>query len=359
MAACYHPAVVFSDEVFINLEGERAAGMWQMLCERGKDLKIEFRDVQADDSGGRAHWEAWYTFSATGRRVHNKIDAEFVFRDGKIVRHRDSFNFWAWARQALGAKGWLLGWSGLVKKRVRSQAAKGLAAYVREHSKGKGAIPKLTAAVVAMLLALPGCVSAQTVVTQTTSESRSHCFSPRQLPECKSFWLTEVGYYRRAAGGGSFQSNSPAGRRPDLDNHFSWELGGMWNRSARTALGGTVLVGGGGGGSGLRFGVKGRYRHWTSKRGSVDISAGPLYAVTHSDYPQLRASGAGVSGDVSLNWKDWAAVTVRAEALRGGGRNAGAAYTGFRLGSYPAVFGMATMAAFLGLLTLAYSGEGT
>ncbi|MEO8580340.1 MAG: nuclear transport factor 2 family protein [Gemmatimonadales bacterium] len=143
MAACYHPAVVFSDEVFINLEGERAAGMWQMLCERGKDLKIEFRDVQADDSGGRAHWEAWYTFSATGRRVHNKIDAEFLFRDGKIVRHRDSFNFWAWARQALGAKGWLLGWSGLVKKRVRSQAAKGLAAYVRDHSKGEGAIPKL------------------------------------------------------------------------------------------------------------------------------------------------------------------------------------------------------------------------
>jgi hypothetical protein len=27
------------------------------------------------DARGMASWEAWYTFSATGRRVHNKIDA--------------------------------------------------------------------------------------------------------------------------------------------------------------------------------------------------------------------------------------------------------------------------------------------
>jgi ketosteroid isomerase-like protein len=132
MAACYHPSVKFSDEVFTDLEGARAAGMWQMLCERGKDLRIEFRDIAADDSDGHAHWEAWYTFSPTGRRVHNKIDADFEFRDGKIFRHRDRFNFWSWTRQALGPTGWLLGWSGFVRKRVRSQAERNLAAFLRE-----------------------------------------------------------------------------------------------------------------------------------------------------------------------------------------------------------------------------------
>jgi len=134
MAACYHPAITFSDEVFANLEGARAVAMWEMLCERGKDLRVEFRDVDADDSTGRAHWEAWYTFSATGRPVHNKIDARFEFRDGKIVRHHDSFGFWAWARQALGPTGWLLGWSGLVKNRVRAQAAKSLAGFMRKRA---------------------------------------------------------------------------------------------------------------------------------------------------------------------------------------------------------------------------------
>jgi ketosteroid isomerase-like protein len=132
MAACYHPAVNFSDEVFTDLKGARAVGMWRMLCERGKDLKIEFRDIEADDSSGRAHWEAWYTFSPTGRRVHNRIDARFEFQDVKIIRHRDSFDFWAWASQALGPIGRLLGWSGYLKNRVPSQAERNLAAFLRK-----------------------------------------------------------------------------------------------------------------------------------------------------------------------------------------------------------------------------------
>jgi ketosteroid isomerase-like protein len=135
MAACYHPDVKFSDEVFTDLEGVRAAGMWRMLCERGKDLKVEFSDVEANDSVGSAHWEAWYTFSATGRQVHNKIDARFQFKDGKIIRHCDTFDFWAWASQALGPTGRFLGWSGFLKNRVRSQAAKNLAAFLRKRGK--------------------------------------------------------------------------------------------------------------------------------------------------------------------------------------------------------------------------------
>jgi ketosteroid isomerase-like protein len=131
MAACYHPSVKFSDEVFVELEGAKANAMWRMLCERGKDLKVEFRDIKADDSTGSAHWEAWYTFSPTGRRVHNKIDARFEFRGGKIFRHRDTFDFQDWAAQALGPKGRLLGWSGFLKKRVRAQAAKSLAEYMK------------------------------------------------------------------------------------------------------------------------------------------------------------------------------------------------------------------------------------
>lgn len=132
MAECYHPNVGFSDEVFPDLKGSRAGGMWKMLCERGHDLKVEFRDVAADDQVGQAHWEAWYTFSATGRKVHNQIDARFDFRDGKIFHHRDSFDFWTWASQALGPVGRFLGWSSVVRNRVRSQAAENLDAYLRE-----------------------------------------------------------------------------------------------------------------------------------------------------------------------------------------------------------------------------------
>jgi ketosteroid isomerase-like protein len=128
MAACYHPEVHFSDEVF-DLHGADAGMMWRMLCTSGRDLQIETSRVAADGQGGTAHWDARYTFSATGRKVLNRIDARFEFRDGQIVRHVDRFDFWAWARQALGLPGWLLGWSGALRGKVQARAARSLADF--------------------------------------------------------------------------------------------------------------------------------------------------------------------------------------------------------------------------------------
>lgn len=128
MAACYHPEIHFTDEVF-DLRGPQVAAMWRMLCVRGGDLQIAFTDVAADDRSGRAHWDARYTFSATGRKVHNSIDARFEFADGKIVRHVDRFDFWRWSRQALGLPGALLGWSGFLRAKVARTAARGLSRF--------------------------------------------------------------------------------------------------------------------------------------------------------------------------------------------------------------------------------------
>jgi ketosteroid isomerase-like protein len=132
MADCYAPVVVFSDPVFPRLEGPRAGAMWQMLCERGTDLDITFRDVTADDARGSAHWDARYTFSGTGRKVLNRIDASFEFGGGAIVRHVDSFDLYRWSRQALGPLGLLLGWSPLVRNKIRRTAAASLAAWEKK-----------------------------------------------------------------------------------------------------------------------------------------------------------------------------------------------------------------------------------
>ena len=135
MVACYHPEVHFSDQVF-DLHGADAGMMWRMLASNGRDLRIDVSGIEADDRAGRAHWDASYTFSATGRRVFNRIDASFGFRDGLIVRHVDRFNFWAWSRQALGPSGVLLGWSGFLKDKVRAQAARSLEGFKRKVTTG-------------------------------------------------------------------------------------------------------------------------------------------------------------------------------------------------------------------------------
>ena len=98
MAGCYHSDVHFSDPAFPELRGSAVGAMWAMLCARGKDLRVDFSDIVAEGATGRARWDAYYTFSATKRLVHNRIAAQFAFRDGKIVRHVDSFSFWRWSR---------------------------------------------------------------------------------------------------------------------------------------------------------------------------------------------------------------------------------------------------------------------
>lgn len=131
MQDSYHPAAHFSDPVFTSLDCEGVRAMWQMLVTAGKDLKISFRDAKADDKTGSCHWEAWYTFSRTGRKVHNIIEATFEFKDGLITRHKDQFDFWRWSRQALGTPGLLLGWTPVLQQKIQSTAADGLRKFMK------------------------------------------------------------------------------------------------------------------------------------------------------------------------------------------------------------------------------------
>jgi len=134
MAAAYAPDATFSDPVFPALRGAEVGGMWRMLCKRGTDLVITFRDVRGDDRSGSAHWEATYSFSATGRRVHNVVEASFEFEGGRIKRHVDDFAFYRWSRMALGPAGLLLGWTPLLKKKVQSQARAALDSFMQKNA---------------------------------------------------------------------------------------------------------------------------------------------------------------------------------------------------------------------------------
>jgi ketosteroid isomerase-like protein len=127
MASCCHERIHFHDPVFQDLEGPDVMKMWRTLLGRSEDLEITLGDHGAEGDTGHAHWSAVYTFSQTGRVVHNEVDAAFRFEDGLIVDHRDSFDLWRWSRMALGAPGLLLGWSPIVKGRIRRQSAELLA----------------------------------------------------------------------------------------------------------------------------------------------------------------------------------------------------------------------------------------
>lgn len=134
MAACYHPDAQFADPAFPDLRGKHPGAMWRMLIEGATALDITFTDVKGEAGKGSAHWEAVYPFSQTGRRVHNRIDAEFEFKDGLIWRHRDRFDFHAWSRMALGMPGLLLGWTPMLRNKVQRMAGERLKKFIAKHA---------------------------------------------------------------------------------------------------------------------------------------------------------------------------------------------------------------------------------
>lgn len=136
MQECYADSATFSDAVFVNLNASEVKAMWEMLCLRGKDLVLEFRDVKAQGNKVTAEWKAYYTFSATKRKVVNLIKADFIVENGKIVKHTDTFDFYKWSKQALGPAGYVLGWTNFFKNTVRKAARKSLNDFMNKKVAG-------------------------------------------------------------------------------------------------------------------------------------------------------------------------------------------------------------------------------
>lgn len=134
--AIYHPDIKFWDNAFGQLRGNRAGAMWHMLLSNVSEespLEFRFANIKADDTQGSGELEAFYNFSLTGRAVHNKIRGTFQFQNGKIIRQRDEFNFWRWARQAFGLTGLLLGWTPFFKQKFQREVNKRLDKFMAKH----------------------------------------------------------------------------------------------------------------------------------------------------------------------------------------------------------------------------------
>ncbi|MFK7782782.1 nuclear transport factor 2 family protein [Psychroserpens sp.] len=136
MVSFYHEDIVFKDPAFGVLKGNRAKNMWRMLCEsqKNKDFQVTFSNINVSEYESSASWEAFYTFSKTGRKVHNIIEARFEFKDGKIIKHTDSFNLYRWSKQALGLKGFVMGNTKYFRNKLKAQTNRLLDKYEKKQS---------------------------------------------------------------------------------------------------------------------------------------------------------------------------------------------------------------------------------
>jgi hypothetical protein len=132
MGLLYAEHATFSDPVFPLLNARGARLMWKMLLTRAEDLGIEVKIREDSPTQASVDWVAHYTFSATGRPVVNRVHTEMSISLGRIVSQVDRFSLWRWSSQALGIKGLLLGWTPMVRNKIRAQAAQSLREYARK-----------------------------------------------------------------------------------------------------------------------------------------------------------------------------------------------------------------------------------
>ena len=65
------------------------------------------------------------------------FDLEFIFKDGKIISHKDSFNMYSWCKMAFGFVGIIFGWSFYFQIKLKRMANKRLDSFIKRHPQYK------------------------------------------------------------------------------------------------------------------------------------------------------------------------------------------------------------------------------
>lgn len=179
--------------------------------------------------------------------------------------------------------------------------------------------------VVSLLLAEPSLADT-TATSEPVQPERWFSLSPRPLPECRHFLISEFGVVYRC--------DNPPEAEAEVWTTFLAEVGLMRNVTLQSAVGCALF--GEGGGDGSRAGIRGRYRLWLKPRGkrpsrsSLDITPGiilwgsrkyacpPLSGPDDPDLPKTRLLNTrypGFSTSVALNWREWLGIMLHAEYI--------------------------------------------
>jgi len=137
--------------------------------------------------------------------------------------------------------------------------------------------------------------------SEDTRPTHSLCWRGHPLPECRAFVLTEFGVYSRIDHDPTHASDSP--------HYFTLDVGPVWNRTTRDALGLTAYLASGD--AHARVGARLRYRRWLSRNTSVDVAPGIiLYGSEDGGYMYQEP---GFVAGLSLNAGDLVGIGLEVE----------------------------------------------
>ena len=131
MNSCYSDDIVFYDPVFGILRGAEATSMWEMLCATATNFSLSFTNIiDLEEGYCTCDWVATYTYLNTGKTIINKVRANMLIEDGKIIEHSDAYSIHKLSRQAYGIWGILFGWNSIFQNRIKNKARRDLMKFM-------------------------------------------------------------------------------------------------------------------------------------------------------------------------------------------------------------------------------------
>jgi len=180
--------------------------------------------------------------------------------------------------------------------------------------------------------------------------TKADCFRGKPLPQCQSFWITEIGL--------GFKLNRQQDNQYET-TRLSVDFGLMKNVSPRDAWGGTLFASTED--ERAQMGLRLRYRRWLSATSALDLSPGLLLIGGGGiDYP-------GFIGSASLSLWDWIVFSLQIEMVkqRGGwysftgwepaSVSRTSFYAGASLGSYGGIVGTVGFMVLILLVALTWN----
>jgi hypothetical protein len=185
-----------------------------------------------------------------------------------------------------------------------------------------------------------------------------HCYRPAPPPACSGFITFELEYGRPLVQTNSLNAHQTSNgdvsfRVDDVDPYLMWRLGRMKNTGDGRAIGASVDAGFSG--RGLRVGVEGTKRYWTTNRQALDLSLGvvQLGMAQHVSLGETDRRVA-LTGAVQYTTHDLIAAMLRAD-IAPGRRSTVALYGGGQLRSSGALVGTLVVGLGVALLIAAMS----
>lgn len=178
-------------------------------------------------------------------------------------------------------------------------------------------------------------IAAVLLMPATPLAAQGFCFHGRPQDRCSAFLVTEAG--------------AALSVPTDDDLNFTFQTGVLFNVGPRSAVGGVLL--GGAFQNDARLGARIRYRHWLTSRLTLDVAPGLL--VVNDAFTSREP---GFSGEVSIGYGEWAAVTTQLEILPFEFATETRGFFGLKLGSYPGAVATAGAAVLAVVLIALISG---